>query len=60
MRALHLEAMHAYKFSEYVNMASGYVANGELYIGMQFNEFYVLFNYYHLIYCQNKIFHIMI
>ena len=44
MRALHLEAMHASKFSEYVNMASGYVANGELYIGMQFmnSMFYLI------------------
>ena len=38
MRTLHLEAMHAPVFSEYANIASGYIADGELLVGMQFNN----------------------
>ena len=38
MQALHLKAMHAPKFLKYAGMASGYVADGELYVGMQFND----------------------
>ena len=37
-RTLHLEVTHAPEFLEYVNMASDYIAHGELHVRMQFND----------------------
>ena len=38
MRALDLDAIGAPEFPEYVNMVGGYVADGELCIGMEFSD----------------------
>ena len=38
MRDLHFEAMHTPKFLEYANMTNSYVADGELYVGVQFSN----------------------
>ena len=38
MYALDIQAMHVPEFLEYANMVSDYVANGELCIGMEFND----------------------
>ena len=38
MQALHLKAMYALEFSEYVNIVSGYVADGEFHAGMIFSD----------------------
>ena len=38
MHALDLEAMHTLKFLGYANIASEYATNGELHVGMQFND----------------------
>ena len=38
VRTLDIEAMHAPKFPQYANIASNYAADGELYVGMKFND----------------------
>ena len=38
MHVLDLEAMHTLKFLGYANIASEYATNGELHVGMQFND----------------------
>ena len=38
MCALDLQAMYALEFLKYANMVNDYTANGELYVGMEFND----------------------